>query len=98
VQVLKILGVLLMLAGAAATLYIFVQGAEEFGMSFNQAMRFIAPVFGLGALLVGVERLTSKMAVAKANKPAAKAEKPVTKPAAAKPAAAPAGKKEEPKK
>ncbi|NJM41608.1 MAG: hypothetical protein HC853_13030 [Anaerolineae bacterium] len=39
-------------------------------MSFQDFTRYAVPAFCLGAAMLGIERLTSKIAIAQANKPA----------------------------
>jgi hypothetical protein len=72
-QALKIIGILIMLSVVAATAYAFPRfGTEEIPMSFQDFTRYAVPAFCLGAAMLGIERLTTKIAIAQATKPAKK--------------------------
>ncbi len=68
-QGLKILGILLMifaLVGFGVALDRQING--QLDTPIPDLVRYIAPVFGLGAIMVGLERLTTKMEARKATK------------------------------
>ena len=68
-QGLKILGILLMifaLIGLAVALDRQFNGQLE--TPVRDIVRYVAPVFGLGAIMVGVERLSNKMEARKPTK------------------------------
>ena len=72
-QALKIIGILIMLSVLAATVYVFMQqGTNEIPLTFQEYTSYAVPAFCLGAVMVGIERLTTKLAAAQANKPAKK--------------------------
>ncbi len=72
-QALKIIGILIMLSVLAATGYVFSRlGTDEIPMSFQEFTGYAVPAFCLGAVMVGIERLTTKLAAAQAGKPAKK--------------------------
>ena len=83
-QALKIFGVLIMVAVIATTAYLSPRfGTDEVKMTFQDYTRYAVPAFCAGALMLGIERLTSKMAYVKANKPPPKKEAPKDAPKAA---------------
>lgn len=76
-QALKLIGILIMLSVLAATAYVFTQegvvganGEPIVPMSFLEFTTYAVPAFCFGAVMLGIERLTSKIATAQANKPA----------------------------
>ena len=59
-----------MVAVIATTAYLSPRfGTDEVKMTFQDYTRYAVPAFCAGALMLGIERLTSKMAYVKANKP-----------------------------
>lgn len=76
-QALKIIGILIMFSVLAATVYVFPRlGTAEVPMTFQDYVRYAVPAFCLGAAMMGIERLTSKIIIAQANKPAKKEAPP----------------------
>ncbi len=75
-QGLKIFGILLMifaLVGLGVALDRQFNGQLE--TPVRDIVRYVAPVFGLGAIMVGLERLTAKMEARKPKKEDKKGKK-----------------------
>lgn len=75
-QGLKIFGILLMifaLVGLGVALDRQFNGQLE--TPVRDIVRYVAPVFGLGAIMVGLERLTAKMEARKPKKDEKKMKK-----------------------
>ena len=66
-RVLKVFGILIMLAVIAATIYV-TREPGALGMNFREFTRYAVPAFCAGALLVAITQLSAKMA-AREKKP-----------------------------
>ena len=60
-RVLKVFGILIMLAVIAATIYV-TREPSALGMNFREFTRYAVPAFCAGALLVAITQLSAKMA------------------------------------